>query len=43
MYKVKYYLPRNFLREILMDHIELDSWLRHRWLKERIFSIEKVH
>ena len=42
MYKVVYYLPRHFLREIFMSHEELQSWLKWNWLKERIISYEKV-
>lgn len=42
MYRVKYFLPQNHMREIIMDFNELESWLNQRWLRERIVSIEKI-
>ena len=42
MYKVVYQLPFNSIREIFLSKEELDSWLRWRWLRERIMSYERV-
>ena len=42
MYKVVYQLPFNSIREIYLTEEELSSWLRWRWLRERIISFEKV-
>ena len=42
MYKVRYQLPVNCVREIVLTEQELKAWLGQAFLRDRIISYEKM-